>query len=155
MHVLDTLWIYFLFFINQWMNKLDNRVYLESGAKSDNLVSSLFTYENYCLSSSLIHQSRENISGLVSTFSSYENCLVYLKKTCISHVNVSWGGFLLLISCQNPFLPIMVLYSFAILLVTFCTSNLHTARQSLVFDLVHFICQCQICFFIGGWAVLD
>ena len=38
----------------------------------------------------LLNQSRENVSELVSTFSAYESCLVNLKKTCGSYVNVSW-----------------------------------------------------------------
>ena len=41
----------------------------------------------------LLNQSRKNVSELTSTFSEYESCLVYLKKTCGSYVNVSRFGY--------------------------------------------------------------
>ena len=59
----------------------------QSGAKSE-LVHCLYMKITACLPA-LLNLSRENVCELVSTFSAYESCLVYLKKTCGSYVNVS------------------------------------------------------------------
>ena len=72
----------------------------QSGAKSE-LVLCLYMKITACLPA-LLNLSRENVCELVSTFSAYESCLVYLKKTCGSYVNVSWWKCSISHPLQSP-----------------------------------------------------